>query len=201
MQTKAINIQFGIGSIVSIRSVKIKTPIGLVNFHVIKVDTPFLLCFADIDRLQVYYNNVTDTLIGPATTLESKHITLPITRQFGHPFLIQGKTLRTYIQESFDYNPCYLTSTEIHHLHHCFGYPSAEKLYRVFKHSRHDNVNKKAIDHLTKYCSFYQKYGHSLSQFKFTLYKNLNFNHSIYISIIYINNSLILYIINKATYY
>jgi len=42
----------------------------------------------DMDRLQVYYNNITDTLIGPIIALGSKHVTLPITQQFGHPFLI-----------------------------------------------------------------------------------------------------------------
>src|SRR6266568_4171498 len=77
-QTGAVNVQFGIGSTVSIRSVAVKTPIGLVDFHVVKADTPFLLCLADIDRLQVYYNNTMDTLIGPATAPKSKHITLPI---------------------------------------------------------------------------------------------------------------------------
>ena len=108
-----------------------------------------------MDRLQVYYNNVTDTLIGPATAPGSKHATLPIVRRFGHPFLIWGETLRTYIQESFDYNPCYLTSTEIHRLHRRFGHPSAEKLYRVLERSGHDDVDRKAIDHLTKYYFYY----------------------------------------------
>ena len=28
----------------------------------------------DMDRLQVYYNNITDTLIGPAIALENKPI-------------------------------------------------------------------------------------------------------------------------------
>src|SRR6266700_6246564 len=97
-QTGAVNVQFGIGSTASIGSVAVKTPIGLVDFHVVKADTPFLLCLVDMDRLQVYYNNVTDTLIGPAIAPGSKHVTLPITRQFRHPFLIWGKTLRTYIQ-------------------------------------------------------------------------------------------------------
>jgi hypothetical protein len=97
MQTGAVNVQFGIGSTASIGSVKVKTPIGPVDFHIVKADTPFLLCLADMDRLQVYYNNVTDTLIGPVTAPESKYITLPITRRFGHPFLIWGETLRTYI--------------------------------------------------------------------------------------------------------
>jgi len=51
MQTGAVNVQFGISSTALIKLVAVKTPIGLVNFHIVKVDTPFLLCLADIDRL------------------------------------------------------------------------------------------------------------------------------------------------------
>jgi hypothetical protein len=51
MQAGAVNVQFGIGSTILIRLVVVKTLIGLVNFHVVKADTPFLLCLADIDRL------------------------------------------------------------------------------------------------------------------------------------------------------
>src|SRR3984957_13556708 len=50
-QTRAINIQFGIGSTTLIRSVAVKTPISLVNFHIVKADTPFLLCLININRL------------------------------------------------------------------------------------------------------------------------------------------------------
>jgi hypothetical protein len=133
-------------------------------------------------------------LIGPT------FVTLPITRRFGHPFLIWGEVLRTYIQESFDYNPCYLTSTEIHRLHRRFGHPSAEKLYRVLERSGHD-IDKGAIDYLTKYCSFCQKYGRSPGRFKFTLREDLDFNHSVYVDIIYINGSPVLHIIDEATRY
>jgi hypothetical protein len=51
MQTGAVNVQFGIGSTVLIGLVKVKTLISLVNFHIVKADTPFLLCLTDIDRL------------------------------------------------------------------------------------------------------------------------------------------------------
>ena len=153
-QTGAVNVQFGISLTVLIGLVTVKTPIGLVNFHVIKANTFFLLCLADMDRLQVYYNNIMDILIGPATALGSKYITLPIIWRFGHPFLIWGETLQAYIQESFDYNLYYLTSTEIHRLYCRFGHPSAEKLYRVLKRSGHNDVNRKAIDYLTKYYSY-----------------------------------------------
>ena len=50
-QTKAINIQFGISLTTSIRLVKVKILIGLIDVYIVKADTPFLLCLADIDRL------------------------------------------------------------------------------------------------------------------------------------------------------
>ena len=77
-QTGAVNVQFSISLTALIGLVTVKTLIGLVNFYIVKADTPFLLCLMDIDRLQVYYNNILDTLIGPATALGSKHITLLI---------------------------------------------------------------------------------------------------------------------------
>jgi hypothetical protein len=51
IQIGAINVQFGIGLIVLIRLVIVKTLIGLVNFYIIKANTPFLLCLIDIDKL------------------------------------------------------------------------------------------------------------------------------------------------------
>ena len=50
-QTGAVNVQFGIGLTALIGSVAVKTPIGLVDFYVVKADAPFLFCFVDIDRL------------------------------------------------------------------------------------------------------------------------------------------------------
>ena len=41
-QTGAVNVQFSIGSTILIRLVIVKTRIGLVNFHIVKADTPFL---------------------------------------------------------------------------------------------------------------------------------------------------------------
>ena len=50
-QTRAVNVQFGIDSTALIRSIAVKTPISLIDFHVVKADTPFLLYLVDIDRL------------------------------------------------------------------------------------------------------------------------------------------------------
>ena len=46
-----VSVQFGIGSIFFIGFIKVVTPIGIVEFYIVKVDTPFLLCLADIDNL------------------------------------------------------------------------------------------------------------------------------------------------------
>ena len=51
MQARAVNVQFGISLTILIRLVTVKTLISLVNFYIVKADTPFLLCLVDIDRL------------------------------------------------------------------------------------------------------------------------------------------------------
>src|SRR6266702_1356481 len=61
----AINIQFGIGFTSFIGFVIINIPINNVKFYIVKADTLFLLCFADIDILKVYYNNFKNLLITP----------------------------------------------------------------------------------------------------------------------------------------
>jgi hypothetical protein len=50
-QTGAVNVQFSIGLIILIKLVIVKTLIGLVDFYIVKVDTLFLLCLVDMDRL------------------------------------------------------------------------------------------------------------------------------------------------------
>ena len=54
------------------------------------------------------------------------------------------------------------------------------------------------IEKLTKYCYYYQKYSKSLYRFKFKLFNNLDFNHTVFINIFYIDGKLVLHIINKA---
>jgi len=56
-------MQFGIRITTSIKTTDIVTPIGKIQFYIIYIDTPFLLCLADIDRLQIYYNNLRNVII------------------------------------------------------------------------------------------------------------------------------------------
>src|SRR5271166_3243146 len=117
----AINVQFGIGSTPSIGSITINTPIGNVEFHIVQADTPFLLCLADMDTLKVFYNNLNNVLVTPTKSVL-------VVRRFGHPFLLWEESLQSFITNSFDQNPCYLTATELRQLHRRFGHPSANRL-------------------------------------------------------------------------
>ena len=189
----AINIQFGIGLTLSIGSIIVNTPAGQAEFHIVKADIPFLLYLKDIDILGVYYNNLKDLLVTPAKTVL-------VIRRFSHPFILWDQALYSYICESFEHNLYYLTTTELQQLHRRFGHPLADRLYKVLECSRHDGIDKKALHQLNKFCIHCQKYSKSPSRFKFILYNNqdLDFNHSIYIDIIYIDRQPVLHIIDEA---
>lgn len=117
-----VSVQFGIGNTTSIGSVTVGTPIGNIEFHIVKTDTPFLLCPSDMDALQVTYNNLENVLL-----LDNRRI--PVVRRFGHAFLIWGVYLHSFISTSFCSNPCFMTETELRRLHRRYGHPSAERLF------------------------------------------------------------------------
>jgi hypothetical protein len=81
IKTDIVNVQFGIGSTLSIESLTINTSFELVKFHVIKADTFFLLSLADMNRLKVYFNNVENLLVDKIKILS-------IIRRFDHDFLL-----------------------------------------------------------------------------------------------------------------
>ena len=76
-----VNIQFRIGTISLIKTVYINSLIDKIQFHVIQANTLFLLCLADMDKLQMYYNNLKNVLI-----IYTKK--MPVIQQFSHPFLL-----------------------------------------------------------------------------------------------------------------
>lgn len=60
---KAINVLFSIGLTFSIRSPLLNTSIVIIKFHIIKVATFFLLCFEDINKFNIYFNNLKNVII------------------------------------------------------------------------------------------------------------------------------------------
>jgi hypothetical protein len=57
-------IKFSKGSVTaSVSTAQVSTEIRKINFEVLEAPTPFLLCLADMDRLNAYFNNTTDELV------------------------------------------------------------------------------------------------------------------------------------------
>jgi hypothetical protein len=188
-----VTVQFRIKSTFSIGTTNVHTLIGEVQFHIVDANTPFLLCLVDMDKLQVYYNNIWDVLV--TRTRE-----VPIVRRFGHAFLLCNSSLQAYLLESFESNPCYLTEVELQRLHRRFGHPSVERLQRVLDRAGHGHdIDKKTLKHLTKYCHFCQKHSKSLGRFRFTLWDDVEFNYCIIVDIMYISGSPLLHVVDKGT--
>jgi hypothetical protein len=81
-QEGAVKATFGIGSITSIGSIMILTPIGQCEFHIVNANTPFLLSLAEMDAKKITLDNVQNKLTS------KDGVSVPIVQRFGHLFLM-----------------------------------------------------------------------------------------------------------------
>uniref|UniRef100_A0A093UYI9 Transposon Ty1-NL2 Gag-Pol polyprotein n=1 Tax=Talaromyces marneffei PM1 TaxID=1077442 RepID=A0A093UYI9_TALMA len=125
--------------------------------------------------------SIDNVLVGP-----SPGMTTPVSRRFGHPFLIWDHALQSYLTESFDAETCFLTETELRRLHRRFGHPSVEKLRRMLERAGH-NVDSEALKHIWKVCHHFKSMD------------DVSFNHSIIVDIMYINGKPVLHVVDEAT--
>ena len=63
LRASKANIQFSISSTSLIGTSDVATSIGLVTFHIVNVDTPFLLSIADMDLLKAKFDNLKNAMI------------------------------------------------------------------------------------------------------------------------------------------
>lgn len=89
-KTSAIYIEFGIHLILSIRFILIQIFIRHIKFYIIKANTYFLLCFADINYLDIYFNNINNLLI-------INNICIPVICHFNHLFLLWKSSFNFFI--------------------------------------------------------------------------------------------------------
>jgi hypothetical protein len=186
------HIKFGAGPTnTSAGTIVVDIPFGSITFHITKTDTPFLLSLADMDQRKVYYNNLTNMLISPVGSF-------PVVRMFGHPFFLWKTSAHLIVEDTVNTANYYLTDTEIRQLYRRFGHPSVDRLIYVLNRSGHSDIERSTLEKLTKHCTYYQKYSKSPGRFRFKLQDDIDFNYSIIIDIIYIDNKLILYIIDEG---
>lgn len=178
------NIKFGIGDGWSIGTVDVLTPLGVITFHVVPANTPFLFCVQDMDRMGVRFDNLRNVLIQGSKTV-------PVIRKFGHPFM-----LLHHSEQSLAY--CHLTETELKQLHRRFGHPSVQRLARVLYKSNHD-FNMRALEQIQKFCHHCQMHEKAPGRFKFSLKDEYNFNHTIIVDVLYLNDKPVMHVVDVST--
>lgn len=85
--TTSGNFIFAISSTLSIESVHLDIALRFIIFHIVPLNTLFLICLADIDKLRVFVNNVTDQVIQSHTYTDPAQSYLIITK-YDHIFLL-----------------------------------------------------------------------------------------------------------------
>ncbi|KAM4059749.1 integrase core domain-containing protein [Hirsutella rhossiliensis] len=121
------SIKFGNGDTINSLAQLPKNTLGRITFHVLQTPTPFLLCLADMDRLGIYFNNITDT-INCTNHCTNRPTSIPVVRKWGHPWFFLTKD-----EESISF----LTETEIRTLHRRFGHPAVPRLHHLLKQAGH----------------------------------------------------------------
>jgi hypothetical protein len=106
--------------------------------------------------------------------------------------------MQIYVNQFFDLNLCYLIETKLRQLHRRFDHSSIRKLYDLLERADHE-MKKPVVKKLSKFCTFCQKHEKSSERFKFILRDDVNFNFSIIVNIMYIENNLILHVIDEVT--
>ena len=187
------NFVFGIESIGSIGSIKISTPIESITFHIVSVNTPFLLCLADLDKSGAFFNNVTNKVIQQKSSRSH-----PVFRRYGHAFLLWNIPIYVFINESFIQHLCFFTEIEIRRLHRRFGHFSVQRLYQILDRAGHE-MNQRIIQRFIKYCHHCQKHGRFSDRFSFTIKGDVDFNFHIIVDIFYIEGKSVLHLIDEAT--
>jgi hypothetical protein len=132
-------VKFGNGEFVElIGFIDIKTPIRIIIFHVLKAPTLFLICFRDMNRLKVYFNNTTNEIASVNGRLRA-----PIIRKWEHFWFFVSKL------ES----AAFFTNKELKRLYYRFGYPATGKLYILLKRADHKNHHEAFIV-IEKFCHY-----------------------------------------------
>jgi hypothetical protein len=75
------SIKFEIDNTLILRFIDLNISLEMITFHIIKINTSFLLCLNDFDRLEIYFNN----LINEIVQHERRHFVI---RRYGHAFLL-----------------------------------------------------------------------------------------------------------------
>ena len=169
----------------SIGTIDTPTPLGIIRFHVLPSNTPFLLCLTDMDNMHIKFDNLENVLI-------QGNVRVPVIRKWGHAWMLLNQKPEMSIAW------CHLTEVELRQIHRRFGHPSVQRLARILNRAGHE-VESGAIKKLTTHCHQCQMNGKSPGRFKFSLKDDRNFNYEVIVDILYLDSKPVLQVVDEAT--
>lgn len=190
--TRTAICRFGAGETRSLGVADIQMPIGnvvaMIQCHIVDLDTPFLMCLQDMDRLGIILDNIDNQVVHKASG-ES----MPIHRHKGHPFLRWDPRIH-----------CFFTRLELKRLHRRFGHAQSDKLYNLLQRAKPGEVNAETraeLESIIRHCEACQLYAQKPRRFKFSLRDDVDFNHSVYVDTMFIEGKPVLHVVDEATNY
>lgn len=159
-----------------------------VSMNIIDEGIPLLLSLADMDHIGLFYNNLQDRLIHPASGQFVK-----VTRFHDRLFLTRNPI-----------TSCLFTELELRRLQRRFGHPRPDELYNLLKPSELPDVASKTrqfLEKITRRCKPCQEHAPAPRRFKLTLREEKEFNHTVFVDIFYIEKKAILHVVDESTRY
>jgi hypothetical protein len=155
----------------------------MIIFHVLKALTPFLICFRNINRLKVYFNNIINEIASADGRLRA-----PIIRKWGHFWFFISKL------ES----AAFFTNGELKRLYRRFSHSATGKLYTLLERADHED-HREALIVIEKFCHYCQIKSPKPRRFKFTFRNDCESNHKIFVDVLYLIFLPVLQIVDQAT--
>jgi hypothetical protein len=207
------SIRFDIDDTLILEFVDLNTSFEVITFHIVEINISFLLCLNDLNRLNIYFNNLINEMIQKIShqIIKNFQINLKIRRhsvirRYDHAFLLWKIFTYSLIVEFIDENSCLLIEIKLRRLHRRFDHFSARRLYKILTRSDHDDVESRVIEHLNKYCHHCQMQKKSSERFSFSIRNSdSEFNFNILMNILYIKikledeNKFVLHLMNEIT--
>jgi hypothetical protein len=148
----------------------------MIIFHVLKAPTPFLICFRNMNRLKVYFNNTINEIAFANGRLRAS-----IIRKWGYFWFFVSKL------ES----AAFFTNGELKRLHRRFGYSATDKLCILLERAGYEDY-REAFIVIEKFCYYCQMKNPKLRRFKFIFRNDCEFNYEIFVNMLYLIFLLVL---------
>ncbi len=91
------SIKFEIDNTLILEFVNLNISLEMITFHIVEINTSFLLCLNNFDRLSIYFNNLINEIVQyKHTSKKRRHLVI---RRYGHAFLLWKMFIQSLILE------------------------------------------------------------------------------------------------------